>query len=478
MKRDELRSLPTSPHPPRACRRGERDPRFSPSFPRSPRLVPLPDVRRTLAIAFVLSLAGWPTRASAQGEVLEQQSSCFRCHRVIDDRRFSDPVREYVNDIHFEKGFGCVVCHGGDSTILDRRRAKDRAQGYIGTPDRRDIPQVCGRCHSDARFMRRYNPSLRIDQVAEYATSIHGQRLFDLGDRQVATCTSCHTAHSIRPPSDPTSRVYPLRVADTCGQCHADTTYMSNYEIPHDQLAEYRSSVHWKAMDENGDLSAPTCNDCHGNHGAAPPEVESIGNVCGQCHTAQQGLFESSRHSAAFLRLGKEGCVGCHDNHGIRQTSDDMLGTGEESVCTECHKPVEPEGEAAARMRDMIERLKVERARSDSLLERAEGAGLEVSQARFELEDATNAIVLARASTHSASEDSVRGRVEAGLQITSKAWERGQGAFRDLRIRRIGLVVSTLIIVVLIAGIVMKIREVEGGRGPARRNRNGGDRHA
>lgn len=412
-------------------------------------------------VALACAAVGDPGGAAAQGVILEQQNSCFRCHRVIDERRYSDPVHEYVGDIHFEKGLGCVVCHGGDSTILDRRRAKDRTKGYIGTPARQDIPQLCGRCHSDARFMKRYNPSMRIDQAAEYSTSVHGQRLFELGDERVATCTSCHTAHSIRPPSDPASSIHPLRVAETCGHCHADTTYMSAYDIPQDQLSEYRTSVHWKAMEEDGDLSAPTCNDCHGNHGAAPPEVEWVGSVCGQCHAVQQGLFEASGHPAAFMQLGQPGCVGCHDNHAIHQTSDEMLGTGSESVCVECHEPDEPEGQVAAGMRAMIERLKVERARSDSLLEQAEAAGLEVSQARFELEDATNAIVLARASTHSVSLDSVKQRVQAGLQVTSRARQRGNGAFRDLRIRRIGLAVSSVIIVILIAGIVMKIRNFE-----------------
>jgi predicted CXXCH cytochrome family protein len=429
--------------------------------------------------ALAWAAAVGPAHGFAQGQVLEQQNSCFRCHQVIDERRFSDPVREYVDDIHFEKGFDCVVCHGGDSTVLDRRRAKDRSRGYIGIPDRQDIPQLCGRCHSDARFMKRYNPSLRIDQVAEYSTSVHGQRLLELSDDKVATCTSCHTAHSIRPPSDPASSVHPLRVADTCGHCHADTTYMSAYAIPQDQLSEYRSSVHWKAMDEEGDLSAPTCNDCHGNHGAAPPGVEWIGNVCGQCHAVQQGLFESSSHPAAFMQLGKPGCAGCHDNHAIHETNDEMLGTGSGSVCVECHEPDGPEGQSAARMRQMIDQLKVARARSDSLLEMAEEAGLEVSHARFELEDATNAIVLARASTHSASLDSVKARVDEGLGITSNAWQRGEGAFRDLRIRRIGLAVSSLIIVLLIAGIVMKIHEFERGRGPDREpdGSDGGDQH-
>ena len=59
----------------------------------------------------------------------------------------------------------------------------------------------------------------------------------------------------------------------------------------------------------------------------------------------------------------------------------------------------------------------------------------------------------------------MQARVDEGIEITTRAWDRGQGAFRDLRVRRIGLAVSTLIILVLIAGIVMKIREVEATTG-------------
>jgi hypothetical protein len=73
----------------------------------------------------------------------------------------------------------------------------------------------------------------------------------------------------------------------------------------------------------------------------------------------------------------------------------------------------------------------------------------------------------------------VKARVDEGLGITSNAWQRGKGAFRDLRIRRIGLAVSSLIIVLLIAGIVMKIHEFERGRGPDREpdGSDGGDQH-
>ncbi len=386
------------------------------------------------------------------------QDTCFRCHRIIDEKRFSDPVREYVNDIHFQKGFDCTVCHGGDSRALG---PKAHGAGFIGIPTRRQIPELCGRCHSDPNFMRRYNPSLRVDQVLEYRTSVHGQRLLGQGDTNVATCTSCHTAHSIRPPNDPESTVYPSRVAETCGTCHADTVRMAAYHIPTDQLAEYRESIHWRTMDEKGDLSAPTCNDCHGNHGARPPEVESVENVCGQCHSVQQDLFTASAHAAAFVRLKRPGCVGCHGNHAIEETSDAMLALRGNGLCGECHTASDSEGKTALAMRGYIKQLERERERSDSLLVRAEEAGLEVSQARFELEDATNQIVQARVSTHSASLDSVRLRAEDGHKITAKAWQKGRAAFHELHIRRLGLAISSGIILILVVGLALKIRESE-----------------
>ena len=62
---------------------------------------------------------------------------------------------------------------------------------------------------------------------------------------------------------------------------------MASHGIPMDQLALYKKSVHWHTLAEVGDISAPTCNDCHGNHGAVPPGVDSVGNVCGQCHAVE-----------------------------------------------------------------------------------------------------------------------------------------------------------------------------------------------
>ncbi len=49
--------------------------------------------------------------------------------------------------------------------------------------------------------------------------------------------------------------------------------YMKSYGIKTDQFANCEQSVHHDAMTVRGDLSAPTCSTCHGNHRAVPPGV-------------------------------------------------------------------------------------------------------------------------------------------------------------------------------------------------------------
>jgi bacterioferritin-associated ferredoxin len=245
----------------------------------------------------LLLVVVWPQVAVAQSE----QNSCITCHKVLPDERLSAPAEKFSEDIHATEGFICIACHGGDATIVGPG-AMDPAKGYIGLPKREQVPELCGRCHSNAQFMRRFNPALRVDQVAEFETSVHGQRLLSDGDPNVATCTSCHTVHSIKPASDPRSSVHPLRVPATCGRCHADAERMARYNIPTNQLEQYQTSIHWETISEDGDLSAPTCNDCHGNHGAAPPGLSWVGNVCAQCHSMMAELFNESRHSRVFAR--------------------------------------------------------------------------------------------------------------------------------------------------------------------------------
>ena len=311
--------------------------------------------RRIGALGLILAtILAAPEPTAAQDE----PDSCISCHEMLSGR-LGEPAGAFAEDVHAEAGFGCAACHGGDPTIQGPA-AMDEAMGYIGRPSPGQVPDVCGRCHSNAAFMRQYNPALRVDQLAEFVTSVHGQRLLGAADTAVATCASCHGAHGIRPASDPRSSVHPLNVAGTCEGCHSDPAHMEPYDIPTDQGEEYRTSVHWETMSEGGDTSAPTCNDCHGNHGAAPPGVSWVGNVCGHCHVVMAEYFQESHHSQTFTAMGVPGCAFCHKNHEILAASDEMLGMAEGAVCRSCHSEEDAGGLAAAEMRGMIDSLSFE----------------------------------------------------------------------------------------------------------------------
>jgi predicted CXXCH cytochrome family protein len=405
-----------------------------------------------LMLATVLAV---PAPAAAQ----DAEDSCISCHEMLSGR-LGDPAGRFAEDVHAEAGFGCAACHGGDPTIQGPA-AMDEAKGYIGRPSAEEIPDVCGRCHSNASFMRQYNPGLRVDQVQEYVTSVHGQRLLGESDTTVANCASCHGAHGILPATDPRSPVHALNVADTCEKCHSDPERMAPYGIPTDQGEKYRRSIHWETMSEGGDTSAPTCNDCHGNHGAAPPGISWVGHVCGQCHVVMAEYFEASKHSAAFEMMGVPGCARCHQNHEIRPSSDELLGMGEAALCSSCHRPEDTGGLGAIAMRAAIDTLSGTIDSAQFILERAEDSGVEVSSELATLNDARSSLIKARSAVHAFDPEKVAAEVEPGMTIAGEALVRGGQALDELRFRRIGLTVAVLIIGALTVGLVLKIKEVE-----------------
>src|SRR6202162_1695779 len=309
----------------------------------------------------------------------QTRNSCLDCHSALDPP-YKVTAEQFSQDIHAQKGLTCASCHGGDPTSDDADKAMSPKAGWKGKIDRKQIPQLCGSCHSNPAYIRQFNPSLRTDQLDQYRTSVHGKRLA-AGDTKVAVCTDCHSVHDLRAPSDPRSTVNPVNVANTCARCHSDADYMKGYSIPTDQFAKYSTSVHHQALTVGGDLSAPTCTTCHGSHGAAPPGVSTVQDVCSTCHVFQAQLFASSPHQAAFAAASLPGCVTCHSNHRITHPSDALLGTGTGSVCTNCHTSGDVGYQVADQFQQQIVHFETAVKNSDEILNRAESDGMEVSQA-------------------------------------------------------------------------------------------------
>jgi hypothetical protein len=314
-------------------------------------------IRITL-IACVLLALSCPVQAQEGGEAgpgAAASTSCLACHGSADwfeQEAIDRIVGGFHGGAHAAADLSCHDCHGGNpdpDLAEDPDAAMDpahEANPYVGVPERLGVPGFCGRCHSDPRFMRRYHPDPRVDQEREYWTSQHGQAL-EAGDGKVATCIDCHGTHGILGPTATGSPVHPTRVARTCRRCHGDPEYMAGYTtedgrpLPVDQYARWIQSVHAAAMYGKEDLTAPTCNDCHGNHGATPPGLDSIAFVCGQCHGREAELFRASakrdgfqEHNDYVAGLGPEPCASCHEPP---EPQAELTGVHSFSECTSCH---------------------------------------------------------------------------------------------------------------------------------------------
>ena len=417
---------------------------------------------RILGLAVGVLLLLPPALAAQQAPATS--SSCVTCHASLQDGRLAQPAGLFAQqDVHRENGFQCVDCHGGDSTAGDKVRAHDAGRGFKGAPMGQGQIATCTRCHSDAEFMRRFSPRQRVDQAAEYAISVHGKQLAT-GDTRVATCASCHGAHGIRLVKDAKSPVFPTSVATTCAACHASESHMRGYKrangspLPTNQFAEYTKSVHYTALTKGNDLSAPTCNDCHGNHGAAPPGVGSVANVCGTCHAVFAKKFETSVHAQIF----DKGCVECHSNHAVLKPSDDWLGTGALAICTTCHSGADDKGAiAASAMRGGIDRLKAGIDRSASLVARVKNSGIEVRTEDLALGEARSRVTLARTEMHAFDPARLEPVIAEGLRIVASVDTAGERAVGELRFRRRGLALSLGAILLVIVALAMKIRQID-----------------
>jgi predicted CXXCH cytochrome family protein len=389
------------------------------------------------------------------------ETSCFSCHSELE----MEPTEHARDDVHFQRGLSCHDCHGGNPAAGadgDMDAAHDPSHDFRGKPTRKQLPKFCARCHSDATFMKRYNPVARVDQLSEYRTSRHGQRHAE-GDMKTAVCTDCHGVHGIRPIKDPRSPVYPTRVADTCARCHNNGGLMASYGITTGQVADYRRSVHAAALYDDGDTFSPTCNDCHGSHGAVPPGVNSVANVCGSCHGREGSLFrETTMGRSVALEVSIQ-CTICHSNHAVLPPTDDMLGVQEGSTCSGCHNKGDKGYQTAERMKQTVVKLTDDLAEARELLEQAERAGIAVGPDQFALQKAQDALIESKVLVHSFDLDRFLQVAEEGVTVAEAGIAAGHEAFEELRFRRTGLGLSLIVIVAVIGALMLKIRAIERG---------------
>lgn len=389
-------------------------------------------------------------------------------------------LKKFVSDAHFRHNLSCAGCHGGDPTGDMAHEHPDEwpAEHDDRVADPKWVPEFCSRCHSDVKLMGSFNPGMATDQFSKYKDSHHGRALLEGGNTRAAQCVSCHGVHGIQSASNPASTVSAKNVPDTCGKCHADAKVMEGIKLadgspmPTDQLELYKGSVHGRALLERGDTGAPACNDCHGNHAAAPAEVASVAQICRTCHAGNGTLFDGSRHKEAFEKNGWPECAKCHSNHGIEKVSDDMLLTAKGALCADCHDEHakdKPEcKETAAHFHETI--VEMDKTSKEYLHVSAELAerGLDVDPLDDEARNLEDALKLSRSTIHSFNRSDFDEVAETGIESIGKMKALVEAAEHEYTQRRNGLLIAIGSLLLVVLALWLKIRAIE-------RDQAGGD---
>ncbi len=394
---------------------------------------------------------------STSVEQLFGESSCITCHRELTP----DLVAGFSDDVHADKQISCDGCHGGNPLLQDEK-AMSPEEGFIGVPKRpADVGPFCARCHSKPEYMNGFVPGISTDQLSQYALSGHGQALSrNPFDKNVATCVSCHGVHKIRAAKDPLSPVYAVNVPETCNKCHGNGDLMKAYGIQTNPYEDYRESVHGKALLDKGDVSAPACNDCHGNHGAKPPEVDNIANVCGQCHVRNATLFKLSVHRGIFELRGMEQCSSCHGHHAIKHPTDAMLSTQPGSICVKCHDP----GSAPDQVHEMFTVLDAKSLEARDKLRLAESYLVNVDGGFVQLDKANSEITKMRVLVHLFDLDTLKTADQKTLAMLQGVEDIGNKGIENAMFRRKGFLVALGLFALFLAIVILKIRELEKRR--------------
>ena len=377
-----------------------------------------------------------------------QRNACEQCH--------GKAKVDFRKSIHKERGMACVDCHGGDPLDMTRdSMSKDK--GFLGTINKKDIPQLCAKCHSDVKLMLQYGEY--IDEFAVYKHSEHGRMLYGEGDTKVAVCTDCHSTHDIKKTEDPASWVYPFNIPATCAKCHSDESLMQGYGIPTDQYERYKESIHGKLRLERKDLRAPGCPDCHGVHGATPPGVDEVHSVCGKCHFPQRDYFQQSPHFAAMRAKKINECASCHGSHGIEVPTYELFTSGkaeEGSGCGGCHSPDSREYLLGVRMKTDLLEAEKSFEKAFSFIEMARLKGFEVDEERVKLEEAKAKITEVLPITHTLSLPLVEQYITTARASANDIKELVNAKIVEWKDRRVMFVINIFIFLFVVILLAIK----------------------
>jgi cytochrome b subunit of formate dehydrogenase len=270
------------------------------------------------------------TRAHTQrGGPPLQKVNCASCHPNVASQ-YQKSTHGQLEAQRNPNAPSCKQCHGTHGVLSK----SDPSSPTFPTR----IPTLCAQCHRTGQKAALLYTGPETKIVEGYTESIHGKGLLESGLVVAATCTSCHTAHSVLPRDSLQSTVNRNNVAATCGACHVGIE------------AQFDRSVHSPNVTATT-KKLPVCDDCHTAHTISRTDAQGfklrIIGQCGGCHAAIAETYFDTYHGKVS-RLGytkTAQCYDCHGSHDILPVSDPRSHLSRANVvntCKKCHSGATP----------------------------------------------------------------------------------------------------------------------------------------
>jgi hypothetical protein len=264
--------------------------------------------------------------------------TCGKCHQeTVEHFKRSKHGQELIKGN--DKAPTCTDCHGEhdiQSTLLSNDFSK------------LNLTDKCLSCHKDGKIPHK-NFKGEEELITGYQKSVHYTALKN-GNFDAPTCYQCHGAHEMESTDNPDSKISKKNIAKTCGQSSCHVT----------QLNDYTGSIHQIGVSKDN-KDAPTCNNCHGNHGIVSKNIDNkleksreLVQLCSNCHSSVAMIerndlptqvaetYSESFHGLATRGGSKEAanCESCHGNHNVRPSDDSLSTISKKNLpqtCGKCH---------------------------------------------------------------------------------------------------------------------------------------------
>lgn len=283
--------------------------------------------------------------AARQPHGLIKKVSCAECH----------DAEAQVYQKHGRVAVGtdadiptCASCHGTHDILPSSNRDSRVSPLHL--------PSTCEMCHTNVDLIKNHD-LLREEPIKLYESSVHGQAT-QRGLQFAATCGDCHsagdadgkrTAHRILSAGDAASTIHHFNIPDTCGKCHGGIAQ------------DYWEGIHGQLV-KRGEVDAPVCTRCHGEHGILPASdlrspvsaARLAEATCAPCHESallndRYGIpsgrlksyvdsYHGLKRKAGSVHVAN--CASCHGEHKILPHTDPKSSihpANLQATCGGCH---------------------------------------------------------------------------------------------------------------------------------------------